>query len=522
MERVKKPESDVSKQKKTQKTPDSPASDGAAKANALKTEAVASAPIKTGQPETQKAPIGATPSKADSLETTVVSSKPLRPEAEATKPDATTSLPEPAKAATNSPAHSSVPKVSPKSDAVTGAMKTSDSSGSASSTATAKPETPPAKPQPAPVTVKKTGFFPTFLGGVVAAGLGAGATLYALPHLPEAWRPASAPAVDVAALKAEMTQIADEAAKTAAAGNMEAARTAATEAAQAALANLPAPADAAPVDLSGIESTLSAQAEQIKALDAALTSAGQPAGDGTAAAGPAAQAGLEATLKELQERLSAQDARINEQAARPENNGETPAELQALAAQIEATAAAAREQIAAAEAEATKLKSDTEEAGRKARAAGALALYQAALDSGAPRDAALADLQASGVELPAAITADTPTLSDLRRDFDPAARQALAVSLRAASSQEDTMGRIGNFLRVQTGARSVEPKDGDGPDAVLSRAAAQVQSGDIPAALSEVAKLPEPGQQAMSGWTSAAQAYVATRAAIADLSAALN
>ncbi|MGB8622217.1 MAG: hypothetical protein WCD16_05310, partial [Paracoccaceae bacterium] len=65
--------------------------------------------------------------------------------------------------------------------------------------------------------------------------------------------------------------------------------------------------------------------------------------------------------------------------------------------------------------------------------------------------------------------------------------------------------RIGAFLRTQFGARSLTPREGNDPDAILSRAEAALNAGELKDALDEIATLPEAGQQAMSGWVAKAQ-----------------
>ncbi|AWX92777.1 hypothetical protein DPM13_05185 [Paracoccus mutanolyticus] len=81
------------------------------------------------------------------------------------------------------------------------------------------------------------------------------------------------------------------------------------------------------------------------------------------------------------------------------------------------------------------------------------------------------------------------------------------------------MGLIGNFLRVQTGARSVEPREGSDPDAILSRANAAVEAGAIATALDEIATLPQSGQNAMKSWTDRARIWVDANTALAELAA---
>ena len=63
------------------------------------------------------------------------------------------------------------------------------------------------------------------------------------------------------------------------------------------------------------------------------------------------------------------------------------------------------------------------------------------------------------------------------------------------------------------------PRAGSDPDAILSRADAAVNAGDIKGALAEIAALPQSGQAAMAGWTAAAQAWVEANAALAALAA---
>ena len=75
----------------------------------------------------------------------------------------------------------------------------------------------------------------------------------------------------------------------------------------------------------------------------------------------------------------------------------------------------------------------------------------------------------AGVTPPPALTARVPTLDELVAAFPPAARAGVRASLQAESAQGEG-SILGNFLRAQTGARSVTPHEGSDADAVLSRA----------------------------------------------------
>ena len=130
-----------------------------------------------------------------------------------------------------------------------------------------------------------------------------------------------------------------------------------------------------------------------------------------------------------------------------------------------------------------------------------------------------ADLAAAGIEVPEVLKGEIPRLVQLRAEFPAAARAGLRASLDAVAESEGTMGLIGNFLRVQTGARSVEPREGSDPDAILSRANAAVEAGAIATALDEIATLPQSGQNAMKSWTDRARIWVDANTALAELAA---
>ncbi len=363
----------------------------------------------------------------------------------------------------------------------------------------AKPDPAPAKAAPPaarPAETRRGGFLPTFLGGVVAAGLGAAACYWAIPHLPPAWQPG---VVETASPEAQL-DIARQAATEAATAAFEAqadafgqrAADAGADAARQALADVTpgaAPPPAVTEKLAGLERT-------VADLTARLS---QPSQQPAAEAAPVGVS--QAALDELAARVNQQQTALEELSARPTVDPATAEQVQSLAQQAEA------------------LQQSTEAANRRALAATAAAALQAAIENAAPRDQALADLTAAGVQVPEVLAGDIPRLDQLRSEFPAAARDGLRASLDAVAADEGTMGMIGNFLRVQTGARSVEPRAGTDPDAVLSRANAAVEAGNLPDALTEIATLPQPGQQAMAAWTARAQTWVDANAALAELAA---
>ena len=415
---------------------------------------------------------------------------------------------------------------------------------------------------PASAPRRRGGFMPLFLGGVIAAALGAGAAWWAVPRLPPAWQPApvaSTAATD--ALRAEMERQAAEIETRAVEAARQAASEAATQAASASLAGqggtlveqarqagadaaakLLAEAPAAPGADPSVATTLAAQAQQLATLDEAVTalrSAPQQTVDLAPLQSAAdEQAGRLTALEEavaklrdtpavdlapLQQQLDAQAARIAELAQRPavdpaavERLNALAAEADALSQRIATAADEAQARLAEAETRATTLAQSAEDAARRAQAASAALAIGEALQSGAPPTAALAQLEEAGVTPPPALTARVPTLDELVAAFPPAARAGVRASLQAESAQGEG-SILGNFLRAQTGARSVEPRQGSDADAVLSRAGAAVERGHIQAALDELAALPEAARPAMADWTAQAQAYVQAQAALGTL-----
>lgn len=179
------------------------------------------------------------------------------------------------------------------------------------------------------------------------------------------------------------------------------------------------------------------------------------------------------------------------------------------------------ENLRAQQADAEELQANAAKAAQAASGRAALSRIMAALDSGQPFDDALFDLtNATGVDAPAglsAVAADgVPTLASLQESFPDMAREALDLSLRAMVDAGE-IGRGEAFLRTQLGSRSLEPQEGDDPDAILSRAEFALKNGRIAGALDELAKMPEAAQPAMADWIDRAK----TRLAALDAGSAL-
>jgi hypothetical protein len=271
-------------------------------------------------------------------------------------------------------------------------------------------------------------------------------------------------------------------------------------------------------DTAALQTALADQQKQTTALQAALdklaqrpaTTTDQTVLDRIAAlesAKPADVAPLEQQLNDLQSRLTALESMPIGPAASPEM----------LATQK----AAADKVLAAAQATAAQITADAEKSAKAAEAQAALGQLQAALESGAP----FATTLPTFANLPAILTDNAesglPTLASLQTSFPPAARAALEAALRA-NMGESWSDRVTNFLRTQTGARSLTAREGTDPDAVLSRAEAALNTGDLATTLTEITALPSESQVALADWQAQATKRQAAVDAVAALAAAMK
>jgi len=284
-----------------------------------------------------------------------------------------------------------------------------------------------------------------------------------------------------------------------------------------------------------VAAALDKQAQEIAGLSAQLQQA--QAGGGAALTAKladldqqlkalAAAAGSTATTDAVKAALSDYDRKLDQL-------GQTVQGMQGSVGQI---ASDAKDQMSAIQQEAEKqlqqMQANTTEQIQKAEAQAKAAAdravakaaagqLQAALSSGLPYASVIPQISAvASVPQVLADHAQTgiPTIEQLQSRFTPLAREALKVSVK--SDMGDGAGsRIMAFLKSETNVRSLTPKEGDGPDAVLSRAQAALDKGDLATATAELAKLPDAGQTVFAGWVSDARARAAADDAVAELTA---
>jgi hypothetical protein len=315
------------------------------------------------------------------------------------------------------------------------------------------------------VVERKGGFFPMLLGGVVAAGIGVVSAEYIFPNgLP--FGPAATQKIDLESeLKLQSGRIDDL---------------------TALLENQPAP------DLS--------------ALDDAVASVGD----------------LQAQIGAVVDSVGSLETRIADLEAKPSGGEGISIAMENELKELRGALDLQKGELAQMLDEAQLTKQNAEETARRALARGGVTRILVALESGAPFADALAEVEGnSDIELPEALTAvaadGVPTLAALSDGYPDAARAALA-----AVRSEETGGGVTSFLAKQLGARSVTPREGDDPDAVLSRAEAAVGEGRIEDALALVDALPDAAKAPLADWAALASSRLNAARAAEALATSLN
>ena len=238
--------------------------------------------------------------------------------------------------------------------------------------------------------------------------------------------------------------------------------------------------------VAAVEATPTAETPDLSRLDARLAAI-----EALPAGGDASTAAIAAKLAELERRLAEQPAGVDQ--------GQVDAALARLdAAEAEATARAAEAQAAATAAVQTA----------------ALNHLRDTIATGAAFEAELA-----AVADPALVQALQPhvagvaTIADLQTTFPDAARQTLTLA-RDAAGDQGWGARFVDFLTAQTGARSLTPRDGTDPDAILSRAEFALGEGRLADALTELATLDPALAAPFQDWIARAGARLAVDQAV--------
>ncbi len=248
---------------------------------------------------------------------------------------------------------------------------------------------------------------------------------------------------------------------------------------------------------SSLTDTIAAQEARIKALEET---------------DPAPAPTDDAALQEVQALVAELATRVDDLGSRPATEAPAPVDTSAFEkelAALQSSVETQRDEIQRLLDNAISVEEATAQAAQAATLQSALGRIVSAVTTGQPFEAEIADLQANGIQdVPPALAdmaaTGVVTAANLQDRFPDAARASLAAA-RAASPDVDG-GGIGGFFKQQLGARSVAPRDGDDPDAILSRAEAAMRDGRLADALAEVKALPPEAQEPLSEWLSDAQA----------------
>lgn len=325
---------------------------------------------------------------------------------------------------------------------------------------------------------RKGGFFPMLLGGVVAAGLGYGVAAYLSQELwPFETAAESTFEDDVRGQLSELDGTLSDLGS----------RVQSLEEAEP-------PA----VDLSPIEDQIATVESSMSDVSTRLEEFG-------------------GRIDDLSGRVDALERQPMEQAVSPEAIAAYERALAELRTEVEAQ----RAEVAQMAQEAVTAEQNAEEQATLAAARTAMAEITSAMESGEGYADAVSVLSSNGVDVPPALADNAnngvPTLGSLIESFPEASRAALSEARSTAMDGTDGVGRVASFFADQLGARSVAPRDGDNPDAILSRAEALVRAGDIAAALDELAGLPDVAQAALTDWRARAETRLEAKMAADDL-----
>ncbi|MBR9650383.1 COG4223 family protein [Thalassovita aquimarina] len=308
-------------------------------------------------------------------------------------------------------------------------------------------EDTPVAPAPEPVVVRKGGFWPAILGGVIAAGIGAGGALYLLPG-------GLSGGSGIDDLRTQM------------------------------------------------QTGLAAQAKKVDALADKVDSLKIPS-DPSADLGQLAERVDQngTRLQQLAAQIDGYQARLTDMEKRPITESASQEVVEAYERELKAlqqSMANQRSEIEDMLAVAEAKKAEAVATARDTVLRGALARIQVAMDTGASFAEPVSDLKQAGIKVPEALDRmvdGVPTRAALQEAFPDAARAALK-----AARQAETDGGALNFLRDHLGVRSLEPREGNDADAILSRAEAALKAGHLSDAMAELEALPEQGRVELTDW----------------------
>lgn len=417
---------------------------------------------------------------------------------------------------------------------VQGAQTMSDTPSSVPESST--PAAPPPAAPPPVVVRRGLGVVGTFITGVVAALLVLAGAMISLPFWPEEiramWRgqgvaTAPAPAIDLQAVRADAAAVANAAVETsrreltARIDDLEKrVRALSATAAEASRPAAPSDADKARVEqetrmLAAAEAARRRAEEELKAIAEARKAV--QAATPPPPASPDSDKDIAALRLEIATLRSALQTLDQAMAGQKDETARQREQAKALAdtvdkARAEASAVGAGEKKALG-------------AARASAVVGVAARLSSALESGLPfasELSLLAPLAQGDAKLGEVIAVLQPyaqagvaSRTSLAASFPAVAKAALADDLADDSFGERLLGKIRGLVSLRRVGADVQ---GDAVDAKLARAEAALEAGDIAKAVDLVKSLPPQTAKATSPWLARAEAHLAAKRAVEQLS----
>ncbi|MEF2548420.1 hypothetical protein VQ045_14745 [Aurantimonas sp. E1-2-R+4] len=287
-------------------------------------------------------------------------------------------------------------------------------------------------------------------------------------------------------------------------------------------------APAAPAENGAAAEQLTALGQRIETLETSASTAGAEATAGLQQAGETAVAAQQTATAAQETAAAAQEtANAAQQAATAAQQSATQANEAATATQQAAEQASAKVDEAAAQFESRI--AGMEANNRRADGALAAANLKSAIDQGGPFMSQLetyAEATGAGAateDLRAFAADGVPSKQALAAEW-PAVEDKIAESLRPAQPDAPVQEQLLSGLRslVQVRPAGPAPAEAKGPDAVLSRLNAAIESGDLAGWQSEWQTLPQAGQDVSQDFASRVAARLTADRVVAEaLSSAL-
>ncbi|MFS4436592.1 hypothetical protein ACMA5I_00105 [Paracoccaceae bacterium GXU_MW_L88] len=195
----------------------------------------------------------------------------------------------------------------------------------------------------------------------------------------------------------------------------------------------------------------------------------------------------------------------------------------AIAQRIEEVEATTQQRLSEAEEQVAASEEAAQAAETRAEGLQLAETIQSAIEEGAGYQEPLGELEALGVSIPAPLSENAggvEAVSTLLDGFDALARDAISAAQRDVGG--DSSNSITGFLQSRISVRSIEPTEGNTPDAILSRVEGHVTNDEMGAAMEEAEALPSAARDVMAEWLERAGARADAKNGLSTLMQSLS